>query len=229
MRKGKDPEPDPYLWLMDPGGPKTCGSGSPTLPIGTRRRNIKQKIKWTGQLTLVLFVALKVVVVLLFHVSSEVGGLRELVAAHSALKWARQCGLFYSHLLQILKRQHLLDISDILVWIRILGSVPLTNGSGSCSIWILLFSSATFKTPLSFFASYFLKVHLHHFLQIKALKKHHKKVEITGFLNIFSWWSKAPDPDPYLWLMDSDPGGPKTYCWGGKFNHCYGSGNRKWK
>ncbi len=33
MRKGKDPEPDPHLWLMnpDPGGPKTCGSGSPTL------------------------------------------------------------------------------------------------------------------------------------------------------------------------------------------------------
>ncbi len=36
MRKGKDPEPDPYLWLMDPDpvGPKTCGScvsGSPTL------------------------------------------------------------------------------------------------------------------------------------------------------------------------------------------------------
>ncbi len=30
MRKGKDPEPDPYLWPMDPdpGGPKTCGSGS---------------------------------------------------------------------------------------------------------------------------------------------------------------------------------------------------------
>ncbi len=40
MRKGKDPEPDPYFWLVDskpdPGGPKTCGScgprsGSPTL------------------------------------------------------------------------------------------------------------------------------------------------------------------------------------------------------
>ncbi len=34
FRKGKDPyqEQDPYLWLMDPdpGGPKTCGSGSPT-------------------------------------------------------------------------------------------------------------------------------------------------------------------------------------------------------
>ncbi len=36
MSKGKDPEPDPYLWLMDPDhkGPNTCGScgsGSPTL------------------------------------------------------------------------------------------------------------------------------------------------------------------------------------------------------
>jgi hypothetical protein len=41
MRKGKDPDPDPHLWLMDPdpGGPKACGSGfrsgsgsrSPTL------------------------------------------------------------------------------------------------------------------------------------------------------------------------------------------------------
>ncbi len=36
MRKGKDPDPDPYLWPMDPDlvGPKkcgSCGSGSPTL------------------------------------------------------------------------------------------------------------------------------------------------------------------------------------------------------
>jgi hypothetical protein len=37
FRKGKDLEPDPdsLLWLVepdpDPGGPKTCGSGSPTL------------------------------------------------------------------------------------------------------------------------------------------------------------------------------------------------------
>ncbi len=33
MRKGKYPDPDPDLWLMnpDPGGQKTCGSGSPTL------------------------------------------------------------------------------------------------------------------------------------------------------------------------------------------------------
>ncbi len=25
MRKGKDPEPDPCIWIMDPEGPKTCG------------------------------------------------------------------------------------------------------------------------------------------------------------------------------------------------------------
>jgi hypothetical protein len=36
MRKGKDPDPeqDPYLWLVDPGGTNTCGSGSPTLETG---------------------------------------------------------------------------------------------------------------------------------------------------------------------------------------------------
>ncbi len=50
-RKGKAPEPDPHLWLMDPdpvtGGPKTCGScgsgfgsqsGSPTLVPGNKNR-----------------------------------------------------------------------------------------------------------------------------------------------------------------------------------------------
>jgi hypothetical protein len=33
MRREKDPDPDPYLELMDPepGSLKTCGSGSPTL------------------------------------------------------------------------------------------------------------------------------------------------------------------------------------------------------
>ncbi len=37
-------------------------------------------------------------------------------------------------------------IQDILVWIRIRGSMPLTNGSGM-RIRILLFSSLIFKTP----------------------------------------------------------------------------------
>ncbi len=45
MRKGDDPDPEPYLWLMDldPGGPKTygsrSGSGSPTLVITVSMKN----------------------------------------------------------------------------------------------------------------------------------------------------------------------------------------------
>ncbi len=63
--------------------------------------------------------------------------------------------------------------------IRIRGSMPLTNGSGSGSrIRILLFSSLTFEMPakIKFFntifsAYYFLKLHLHHFSKIKSQKK----------------------------------------------------------
>ncbi len=74
-----------------------------------------------------------------------------------------------------------LRIHDILVWIRIRGSMPLTNGSGFGSgywIRILLFSSLTCKmltkkTNLknSFSAYYFWKVHLHYFSKIKSKKK----------------------------------------------------------
>jgi len=53
----------------------------------------------------------------------------------------------------------MLQIHDILVWIRIRGSMPLTNGSGSW-IRILLFSSLTFKMPAkiifnTIFSAYF--------------------------------------------------------------------------
>jgi hypothetical protein len=63
-----------------------------------------------------------------------------------------------------------LRIHDILGWIRIRirGSMPLINGSGSES-WILLFSPSTFNTIFS--AYYFLKVRLHHFLKIKSQKE----------------------------------------------------------
>jgi hypothetical protein len=65
--------------------------------------------------------------------------------------------------------------SMTLWWIRIRGSMPLTNGSGSgfgfgSWIQILLFSSLTFKMPAKnkffntiFSACYVLKVHLHYF------------------------------------------------------------------
>ncbi len=72
----------------------------------------------------------------------------------------------------------MLRIHDILGWIRIRGSMPLTNGSGSGSwIRILLFSSFTFKMPAKnkflntiCSAYYFLKRHLHHFSKIKSQK-----------------------------------------------------------
>jgi hypothetical protein len=37
----------------------------------------------------------------------------------------------------------------------------------------------------------------------------YKTVEIKVLLTIFAWWWK--DPDPYIWLTDLDPGGPKIY------------------
>ncbi len=79
----------------------------------------------------------------------------------------------------------MLRIHDILGWIRIRirGSIPLTNGSGSgfgSGSWIriLLFSSLTFKMPAKnlffntiFSAYYFLKLHLHNFSKIKSQKE----------------------------------------------------------
>ncbi len=78
-----------------------------------------------------------------------------------------------------------LRIHDILGWIRIRirGSMPLTNGSGSgfgSGSWIriLLFSSLTFKMPAKklffntiFSTYYFLKLHLYHFTKIKSQKE----------------------------------------------------------
>ncbi len=80
----------------------------------------------------------------------------------------------------------MLRIHDILGWIRIriLGSMPLTNGSGFGSgswIRILLFSTLTFKMPAKnlffdtiFSAYYFLKLNLHHFSKIKSQKEYQK-------------------------------------------------------
>ncbi len=47
---------------------------------------------------------------------------------------------------KVISLNPVLRIHDISGWIRILGSMPLTNGSGSW-IRILLFSSLTFKMP----------------------------------------------------------------------------------
>ncbi len=85
----------------------------------------------------------------------------------------------------ICDKNPVLRIHYILGWIRIriLGSMPLTNGSrfgsGSGSwIRILLFLSLTFKMPAKnlffnaiFSAYYFLKLNLYHFSKIKSQKE----------------------------------------------------------
>ncbi len=51
MIKGKDPKPDPYLWLMDPdpGGPKTCGFADPNqVPDPDPQHLLKGKYKDTN-------------------------------------------------------------------------------------------------------------------------------------------------------------------------------------
>ncbi len=61
----------------------------------------------------------------------------------------------------------MLRIHDILGWIRIRGSMPLTNGSGSC-YFVIDLQDASKKL---FSAYYFLKLRLHHFSKIKSQKE----------------------------------------------------------
>jgi hypothetical protein len=94
-----------------------------------------------------------------------------------------------------------------LVRIRIRGSVQLSYGfgfgSGSCSFrqWLARCQKNIFS------AFYFLNVYLHQSSKTKVLKKP-KNSKNLDFSYYFAWWWK--DPDPYLWLMHPDPGGPKT-------------------
>jgi hypothetical protein len=62
-------------------------------------------------------------------------------------------------------------IHDILGWIRIRGSMPLTNGSNV--IFVLDLQDASKKRIFTtiFSAYYFLKVHFHHFSKIKSQKE----------------------------------------------------------
>jgi len=55
------------------------------------------------------------------------------------------------------------------------------------------------------------------FFKDNKSKRSHKTVPvgIKVFLTIFAWWQKDPDLEPHFWLMDPDPGGPKTCGSGG--------------
>jgi hypothetical protein len=84
-----------------------------------------------------------------------------------------------------------LRIHDILVSIRIRGSMPLTYGSGFGSY----FQDANKKQIClkRFSAYYFLKVHLHHFSKIKSEKKSQNSWN-EGFSHYFCLMIEGPDP-----------------------------------
>jgi hypothetical protein len=114
-------------------------------------------------------------------------------------------------------------IHDILGWIRIriLGSMPLTNGfgSGSWSCYIRHWHSrcqqkTNFLTQ--FFCLLFFEVTFTSFFKDKKSKRVTKYYESRFFL-LFLHDEKDPDPesdpDPYPCLVDPDPGGPKQNMW----------------
>ncbi len=76
---------------------------------------------------------------------------------------------------------------DILGWIRIRGSMPLTNGSGSGSCYFRHYPSRC-QQKTYFLTQYFglllFKLHLHHFSKIKSQKKS-KNSRIQGFSYYF--------------------------------------------
>jgi hypothetical protein len=104
-------------------------------------------------------------------------------------------------------------VHEILVRIRIRGSMPLNNESGSCHFVIDL-QDANKKLIFckSFSAHYFLKVHLHNLTKIKSQKEITKQVGIKVFLT-FSLADKRirireaqkqtdpTDPDPQHWFL----------------------------
>jgi hypothetical protein len=104
-------------------------------------------------------------------------------------------------------------IHDILMWIRIRGSMPLTidpnPGSGSCYFrhWpSRCLQKLIFK---QFFFLLLFEDTFTSFFKDKKYKRSNKTVGFKVFLNFFACWEKDLDPD--LWLMNPDPGGPKTY------------------
>ncbi len=107
----------------------------------------------------------------------------------------------------------MLKIPYDLVRIRIRGSVPLINGSGSGS-GSCYFSLGPSRRQQSFSAYNFLMVHVHNFSKLKCHKALTKQKESRFFLLfLLDDWRIRIRPYPYLWLAvpDLDPGGPKTY------------------
>ncbi len=93
-----------------------------------------------------------------------------------------------------------LQIHDILGWIRIRirGSMPLTNGSGSCYFrhW-----PSRWQQKTNFLTQFFLLItfwsYIYIIFQGLKVKKSHKIEGIKVFLTIFAWWKKEQH-----WLLE---------------------------
>ncbi len=87
---------------------------------------------------------------------------------------------FSSHYRLPLKSHAVLRIHDIFLRIRIRGSMPLKNGSGSCWFFFIIDLQDANK-KLMFFKKFFYlllfegTVHLHHFSKIKSQKEFTKR------------------------------------------------------
>ncbi len=87
-------------------------------------------------------------------------------------------------------------IHDILVWIRIRGSIPLPNGFGSGSCYFRHRTSrCQQKTNFLFYFSayYFLKIHLYLFSKIKSPKESQNSRN-QGFSYYFAWSGSGSIP-----------------------------------
>jgi hypothetical protein len=118
-----------------------------------------------------------------------------LMSANRSGQWTLVPSILHTQIATV--KISVLRIHDILVWIRIRRSMPLTNGSGSgfgSGSWILDPDPAIFVIDLqdarkkliflnNFSVYYFLKVHLHYFSKMK-IKTSHKIVGFKGFLTI---------------------------------------------
>ncbi len=201
MRKGKDPDPDPYIWLMDPDprGPKTCGSGSPTLvqrtvnPLHCARQFITvsfwlsrkgTSLRWTALWKRRLACWWAIWISTLLTTKSSSGFSRRTASASGPLSAPPGgCRLF-----MIVAERHRLLISWVLICeIQCCGSMTFWDGSGSAdpclwlmdpdpdpAIFVIDLQDASKKLIFChaiFSADYFLRVHLHHFSKIKSQKE----------------------------------------------------------
>ncbi len=101
-------------------------------------------------------------------------------------------------------------IHDILVWIRIRGSIPLTNGSGSCYFRhcpTRCQQKTNFLTQFFLLVRYSLKVHLHYFSKIKS-QKGSQNSWIQDFFLLFLHDDRRIRSIPLT--SGSEPGRPKN-------------------